>query len=214
MYQGHLADGSSVQRHSAGPVYPFVVYGRTVAGEMHWEVQGPGVEDFIRFEHSYDAAACANNLKTAFDSLEHWTRQMRALTRMPDELAAKGLAILHGFTQVHTSGVQRVRALLYFGKSQGALNQLRGQHHHPFTEYAYRMTRESRDVHGAPLSDPHAAPSVIFAAPEPDTPTFGETVSVLLYLLGQSNTVLPGNNGALIKAKDLVARFNNQFPTN
>lgn len=145
-YQGHLADGSSVQKHSAGPVYPYVVYGRTINGEMHWEVLGPGVEDFIRFEKSYQAAACANNLKMAYDSLEQWTRQMRALTQMPDDLAAKGLAILHGFKLVHTSGVARVKSLLHFGKSRSALIQLQGGGHHPFTEYAYRMLREGQPV--------------------------------------------------------------------
>lgn len=36
MYQGHLSDGSSIQRHSAGPAYPFVVMvkGKTV-GVLH-----------------------------------------------------------------------------------------------------------------------------------------------------------------------------------
>jgi hypothetical protein len=32
MYQGHLADGSSVQNHSAGPVYPYVIGFTDAAG--------------------------------------------------------------------------------------------------------------------------------------------------------------------------------------
>lgn len=34
MYQGHMNDGSSIQKHSAGPLYPFVVY-ETHGGAMH-----------------------------------------------------------------------------------------------------------------------------------------------------------------------------------
>ena len=32
VYQGHLADGSSVQRHSAGGLYPFIIYFRDATG--------------------------------------------------------------------------------------------------------------------------------------------------------------------------------------
>lgn len=34
MYQGHMNDGSSIQKHSAGPLYPFVVY-ETHDGRTH-----------------------------------------------------------------------------------------------------------------------------------------------------------------------------------
>lgn len=34
MYQGHLPDGSSVQRHSAGGLYPFVIYARQRAERL------------------------------------------------------------------------------------------------------------------------------------------------------------------------------------
>ena len=34
MYQGHCNDGSSIQKHSAGPLYPFVVY-ETHDGRVH-----------------------------------------------------------------------------------------------------------------------------------------------------------------------------------
>lgn len=149
-YQGHLPDGSSVQAHSAGPVYPFVVYGRTVNGTMYWEVLGPGVEDYIRFETGEDAQACANNLKVAYDSFDHWCRLLRGLLRGPSILTTQllvDLALQHGFSQVVFSGVQRVRSLLVLGKAQAALRQLRDGSHHPLTEYAYREARESRFSH-------------------------------------------------------------------
>lgn len=28
MYQGHLNDGSSVQKHSAGGLYPYIIYAK------------------------------------------------------------------------------------------------------------------------------------------------------------------------------------------
>lgn len=41
MYQGHLPDGSSVQRHSAGSLYPYVLYGQQVDDRVLWGVICP-----------------------------------------------------------------------------------------------------------------------------------------------------------------------------
>lgn len=41
-YQGHMPDGSSVQKHSAGPAYPFVVYGQETPEGLRFGVIGPG----------------------------------------------------------------------------------------------------------------------------------------------------------------------------
>lgn len=40
MYQGHLSDGSSVQRHSAGSNYPYVV-GKQEGRLLPWFVLAP-----------------------------------------------------------------------------------------------------------------------------------------------------------------------------
>ena len=40
MYQGHHSDGSSIQRHSAGPHYPFIV-GMQNHPAGNWFVMGP-----------------------------------------------------------------------------------------------------------------------------------------------------------------------------
>lgn len=40
MYQGHHADGSSVQKHSAGSHYPYVI-GKAHGGEQPWFVLAP-----------------------------------------------------------------------------------------------------------------------------------------------------------------------------
>lgn len=46
-YQGHLPDGSSVQRHSAGPLYPAVigVRERNYGADRKWFVIYPGKDD-------------------------------------------------------------------------------------------------------------------------------------------------------------------------
>ena len=36
MYQGHMNDGSSVQRHSAGPLYPCVIYAQQIGPGVLW----------------------------------------------------------------------------------------------------------------------------------------------------------------------------------
>lgn len=49
MYQGHLSDGSSVQKHSAGPLYPYVLAIKEYQFEpgvftRTWIAIGPGGE--------------------------------------------------------------------------------------------------------------------------------------------------------------------------
>lgn len=58
-YQGHHADGSSIQKHSAGAQYPYVV-GQRENPDMPWFVLAPG-GDVARFQ-TYAGAmgfACA-----------------------------------------------------------------------------------------------------------------------------------------------------------
>jgi len=40
-YQGHLADGSSVQKHSAGGIYPYVLYAQQRGEFLRWCVLSP-----------------------------------------------------------------------------------------------------------------------------------------------------------------------------
>jgi len=40
-YQGHLADGSSVQKHSAGPLYPYVIFAQETVRGIEYGVIGP-----------------------------------------------------------------------------------------------------------------------------------------------------------------------------
>ena len=36
MYQGHMSDGSSIQRHSAGGLYPYVIYAQQCGPVLRW----------------------------------------------------------------------------------------------------------------------------------------------------------------------------------
>lgn len=59
MYQGHLPDGSSVQKHSAGANYPYIV-GSRERKEMPWFVWAPdGTEAVFSNSHAAMAFACA-----------------------------------------------------------------------------------------------------------------------------------------------------------
>ena len=53
-YLGHHSDGSSIQRHSAGPHYPFVL-GMQDRPEGKWFVMAPS-GDIVHRTHSYDEA--------------------------------------------------------------------------------------------------------------------------------------------------------------
>ena len=54
-YQGHLADGSSVQKHSAGGAYPYVLVLRDSArpgAVFDWGMVGPAMGTPVWFDSS------------------------------------------------------------------------------------------------------------------------------------------------------------------
>lgn len=61
MYQGHHQDGSSIQRHSAGSHYPYIVGKRESRG---WFVLHPNGTEECRSDGE-DAYACAEQLAAA-----------------------------------------------------------------------------------------------------------------------------------------------------
>lgn len=74
MYQGHLPDGSSVQRHSAGGLYPFVLFARETERGVRWGVITPGGQ--IDPHWSYEGAAqIAQRLKAAHEHHAPRTRE-------------------------------------------------------------------------------------------------------------------------------------------
>ena len=54
-YLGHLADGSSIQRHSAGGIYPYVLYAQQRGEFLRYCVLSP-VDEFTASFVSYDEA--------------------------------------------------------------------------------------------------------------------------------------------------------------
>jgi hypothetical protein len=63
-YQGHLSDGSSVQKHSAGGIYPFVPFGvDRPNGKLCWGITTPGGRDVLVGNYS-DAIDLAVQLKS------------------------------------------------------------------------------------------------------------------------------------------------------
>jgi hypothetical protein len=65
-YQGHCADGSSVQKHSAGPLYPYIIFAKQADGTLDWGVLEPSGEESI-FKSYVGAVQFASALK-ALDS--------------------------------------------------------------------------------------------------------------------------------------------------
>lgn len=58
-YQGHLPDGSSVQKHSAGDVYPHIVYGKQQGSKVVYGVISPNNQDGTlvgTYEEAYNKA--------------------------------------------------------------------------------------------------------------------------------------------------------------
>lgn len=52
-YQGHVGDGSSVQKHSAGPLYPCVLFAQETPQGLKWGVITPQCQEgkLIGSEH-------------------------------------------------------------------------------------------------------------------------------------------------------------------
>jgi hypothetical protein len=67
-YQGHLDDGSSVQKHSAGPLYPCVIYAQETPRGLQWGVISPRHQEGVLVGAHAAAVAyaeLANQLRTA-----------------------------------------------------------------------------------------------------------------------------------------------------
>lgn len=75
-YQGHLADGSSVQKHSAGAFYPYVLQLR---GDHFAEIIGPGVPGVLRFETIDEAQRAAMRLVAVRENEDAWAFELERL---------------------------------------------------------------------------------------------------------------------------------------
>lgn len=57
-YQGHMADGSGIQKHSAGGLYPYVIFAQQQGPALRWGYIAPDGKSRLVAD-SYDAAADA-----------------------------------------------------------------------------------------------------------------------------------------------------------
>jgi hypothetical protein len=67
-YQGHLADGSSVQKHSAGGLYPYVLYAKETPDGVKWGIITTGGIKIAAVWGYDDAALMAERLKRKYDA--------------------------------------------------------------------------------------------------------------------------------------------------
>jgi len=109
MYQGHLADGSSVQKHSAGGLYPFVLYAQETEDRgLAWGFISPtGFDSGPTF--SYDTAVMvAEKMKAAYDC-------RRAARRAYTRPGLPRIAVERMAAAVQASATREDRVLHYVG---------------------------------------------------------------------------------------------------
>jgi hypothetical protein len=53
-YQGHMNDGSSVQKHSAGGLYPYIIFAKDTSNGLRYGVMCPNSHESGLYE--YDLA--------------------------------------------------------------------------------------------------------------------------------------------------------------
>jgi len=125
MYQGHLADGSSVQKHSAGGLYPYVVAVRDTDHGRRYELLGPGIDTELVFD-SYDACiAGGERLLAVRDNADAWAFELEQLcyVALQKQAAMVAAAAWIGGPSVWSrmSKVGRVKALLTLGRVRNTL---------------------------------------------------------------------------------------------
>lgn len=120
MYQGHLNDGSSVQKHSAGAIYPYVIQIRDRApGAYWWELLGPGLrlagrDVVLRFE-SYEAVHQAAERLLAVRSIDDaWAFELERVA------SACGMRVLGDDVMARIIGDRPEMGRGYFGRMSQA----------------------------------------------------------------------------------------------
>jgi hypothetical protein len=126
VYQGHLADGSSVQKHSAGPVYPFIVFAREGDAEsgLVWCVIGPGIEGELRFASSLAAFGAAQRCKVVTENDDAWAFELEQLCMVALQRQEAMIGAANNLRPQRwqdMSKVQRVASLLNLGQVRATL---------------------------------------------------------------------------------------------
>jgi hypothetical protein len=53
MYQGHCTDGSSVQKHSAGGLYPYIIFAKQCGDKLRYGVIAPNGDEVLLSTHDF-----------------------------------------------------------------------------------------------------------------------------------------------------------------
>lgn len=63
MYQGHMNDGSSVQKHSAGGLYPYIIYAKQCGNKLRYGVMKPNGDEVLlsTYEGAHEFALTLKN---------------------------------------------------------------------------------------------------------------------------------------------------------
>jgi hypothetical protein len=126
-YLGHHADGSSIQNHSVGGNYPFVIAYRQRGETMRVEVIGPGINGALSFESHADAQSCIDRLLQVRENADAWSFELENVSRIIGQVsqavrraayayvAGKGL---ESARWADLSKSQRVECLLTLGRAR------------------------------------------------------------------------------------------------
>lgn len=106
MYQGHLPDGSSVQRHSAGALYPYVIICRG-GGELSWGFIGPDTDGEVWCCSSEAAYSVAGEFKRRRDARSAAARPAPQSAAASAAIAAINRAVAHNQREWSRFAAQR-----------------------------------------------------------------------------------------------------------
>lgn len=146
-YQGHHQDGSSIQKHSAGGAYPYVLVLRDGPTCTYWELIGPGIDGALRFSSSGRWDDAVRAILAVRENEDAWAFQLERLQLvfgqklMPMQAAAERLAggrapEIKSAKYASMSRVERVRSLLKLGAVRNTLRLPPGTQSPGFAELA------------------------------------------------------------------------------
>lgn len=144
-YQGHMADGSSVQKHSAGGAYPYVLQLRdNPRGGFYWDMIGPGIAGKLTFESSDAWDAAVRRVLAVRNDEDAWAFELEQLCLVcgQKQAALRDAACTWcGPTKWADMGPgQRVSSLLWLGQARNTLKLPPMASHPVFATLAARQS--------------------------------------------------------------------------
>ncbi len=148
MYLGHHPDGSSIQKHSAGGGYPYVLGMREVEGQRYWLVIGPGIEGELRFVTHGAADHAIGRLLAVRDNPDAWAFELEQVAtrggmRLPTVMSAALPATGGEVYWDRMSKAERVRSLMRAGAARWGVFEVRGQMRPPFALLAAALHQQA-----------------------------------------------------------------------